>query len=151
MRASFEPLSVREFDLLFREQDNDTGGRGGGASDISVYIPKYQRGGSIFSVLANLFKSAAPLVMKTVLPEGLNFAKNVIGDISEGRSVRSTLKRRGIQSLKQVGKTLVRGGGGRKKKRKRKECATGKNKKKRKVKRSIFSKSLPYNDIFSKN
>ena len=92
-------------------------------------------GGSLFQVLANLARSAAPFLMRTIMPEGVNFAKNVVRDISSGKNLRRTLKRRGIESLKEVGKKIVRGGGRRLRKLKGRKVRKG--------------KTRQYNDIFT--
>ena len=113
MRVTFIPLSIREFDILLKNE-NTFKARGAGVSDINVYIPRHNRGGSLFQMLANLARSAAPFLMRTIMPEGVNFAKNVVRDISSGQNLRRTLKKRGIESLKEVGKKIVRGGARRK-------------------------------------
>lgn len=146
MRVSFAPLSVKEFNVLFKDDDDGMNSRGGGISDISVYVPKSNRGGSLFQILGKLAKSAAPLLMRTVVPEGINFAKNVIGDISSGQKLKQSLKKRGIESLKELGRKIVRGGG---KKRRRKNERVVKRLTMKKKKRKTSKREDRYNDIFS--
>ena len=144
MRVVFAPLSVREFDILLKEEEALKIAKGGGLADISIFVPKTNRGGSIFQLLGNLVRSAAPFLMRAVAPEGLNFAKNVITDIGSGQNIRQTLKKRGIESLKQVGKNILKGGG---KKRKMKRLGEKKKKKKNKGKRTV-KRERGYKDIF---
>ena len=136
MRVTFSPPSVREFDILFKDEDSALKSRGGSLSDINVYVPQTPRGGSIFGLLAKVAKTVAPILVRTILPEGINFANNVMRDVSSGKKVKQSLKRRGLQSLGRVGKKIVRGGS----KKKRKRVKKIKNMKSRKRKR--------YNDVF---
>lgn len=140
MRVTYSPPSIREFDILFKDDDSVITSRGGALSDINVYVPDSPRGGSIFGVLARLAKSVAPMIMRTVIPEGVNFARNVIDDVSSGRKVKQTLKKRGLESLGRVGKKIIRGGSKRK---------SVKNKTKRRGrKKKITRKTIRYNDVF---
>ena len=122
MRVTYSVPSIREFDILFKDDDSVITSRGGALSDINVYVPESPRGGSIFGLLARLAKSVAPIIMRTVVPEGVNFARNVLDDVSSGQRVKQTLKKRGLETLGRVGKRIIRGGSKRKnvkKKRKR--------------------------------
>lgn len=134
MRVTYAPPSVREFDILLKDEDAAIKSRGGALSDISVYVPQSPRGGSIFGLLARLAKSVAPMIVRTVLPEGINFAKNVIDDVNSGKKVKHSLKRRGFESLGRVGKKIVQGGSKRKRMRKKRTTRS--------------RKRMRYNDVF---
>ena len=138
MRVTYSPPSIREFDVLFKDDDSVIPPRGGALSDINVYVPDSPRGGSIFGLLARLAKSVAPMIMRTVVPEGVNFARNVIDDVSSGRKVKQSLKKRGLESLGRVGKKIIRGGSKRK---------SVKNKRRRKTNKNT-RKKIRYNDVF---
>ena len=143
MRVTYSPPSIREFDILLKDDDSAIAPRGGALSDISVYVPESPRGGSIFGMLARLAKSVAPLIMRTVVPEGINFAKNVLDDVSSGQRVKQSLKRRGFESLGRVGKRIVRGGSKKGKKKKNKKRRT-----KAKSGGRVGRKKIRYNDVF---
>lgn len=136
MRVTYSVPSIREFDILFKDDDSVITSRGGALSDINVYVPESPRGGSIFGLLARLAKSVAPIIMRTVVPEGVNFARNVLDDVSSGQRVKQTLKKRGLETLGRVGKRIIRGGSKRK------------NVKKKRKRNKIIKKKKRYNDVF---
>lgn len=118
MRNTFVLPSKREFDGLFLQGYV----RGGGLGDIRVFTPppitqRGKRGGGIFTLLSGLAKRAVPFIMRTIAPEAIQMGKALVGDLMEGRRVRESLKSRGKQALKGVGRRMV-GGGSRKKIRK---------------------------------
>lgn len=122
MRVTFHPPSVKEFSLLFQSTPGKS--LGGGLSDIRVFSPPrlHQRGGGLFSFLTGLAKKATPFLLKTIAPAALDFGKNVIEDVAEGRSdLKTALRRRGVESLKEVGgktvKRVLKRGGGRSRRR----------------------------------
>lgn len=69
----------------------------------------------LFSFLGNIGKRLIPFVSKLVKPALLDFDSGVTDDKREGKtSLKSSMKRRGVEAIKQV----IRGGGaGRKRKR----------------------------------
>lgn len=145
MQHSFIPPSSREFNALFLDGIS----RGGGLSDIKIFYPssfqRARRGGGIFNFLSGLAKKAVPFLMRNVAPEVVSMGKNVLSDALEGRRIRETLKERGIEALKGVGKRIVRGGGKRRKsKRKKNRVLKRKRQLKRKIARNCYK-----NDIFS--
>ena len=146
MRVTFAPLSVGEYEVLFKDDKERM--RGGKLSDISVYVPKHNRGGSLFSFLANVARTAAPLILKTLLPEGLNFARNIAEDLTSGQRLRPSLKTRGIQALKNVGKRIVSGAGKRKIKRVNRKSPSTKKKQKKSGGRAVSRGRVRYKDIF---
>ena len=111
MKNSFIPPTRREFDALFLEGYV----RGGGIDDIRVFLPppiqRTRRGGGIFSILSGLARKAIPFLIRNVAPEAVRMGKEVLGDVLEGRKLRESLKSRGVEAVKGVGKRIVRGGG----------------------------------------
>lgn len=136
MRVVYIPPTVEDFDLLFSN-------RGSGLSDIRVY---HNRGGSLLSVVGRFARYALPFLKSIIVPEVGNFAKNVADDIGQGRSIKRVLKKRGIESVLNVGKRVVkkaRGGRVRKNKSVTKKQIT----KKKNVRKNCVKK----NDIFNTN
>lgn len=125
----------------------------GGKLDISYYSAPYQRGSGFWSDLGT--KYALP-ALKYLYQHGIKFGKDLFTDISEGKdlkeSVKTNLKRRGAEGLKDFGEKVadkLSGSGLRKKprltiKKKRKTKCSGKNKKtkKRRTKKSSSSRDI---------
>ncbi|HIP16932.1 MAG TPA: hypothetical protein EYG76_01315 [Methanothermococcus okinawensis] len=110
--------------------------------DISVYVPSGRavKGGGLFSILAGLAKRAVPFLMRTIIPEGLNLAQNIVGDINSGTLNRSNLKKRGLESLHNVGRRIVKGG--------RRKRTTKKKRTVNRKKKLGLRKKRKYNDVF---
>ena len=133
MRIVFEPPTEEEFlELFFFPKE------GGSLKDIRVYNPySHPRGGGLFSVLGGLLRKAAPFLMKTFTPAAVEFGKGVLDDIGSGREpLKQSIKKRGLDALRGVGKKLVGGG----KRRINNKCA-----KKRKRRRTDVYKG----DVFT--
>ena len=124
MRIVFEPPTEEEFiELFFFPKE------GGSLKDIRVYNPyistTHPRGGGLFSVLGGLLRKAAPFLMKTFTPAAVEFGKGVLDDIGSGREpLKQSIKKRGLDALRGVGKKLV-GGGGKRRRRRRKSVYKG--------------------------
>ena len=105
MRVVFEPPTEEEFIELFLL-------KGGSLQDIKVYNPPiHPRGGGLFSVLGGLLRKAAPFLLKTIAPAAVEFGKGVLDDVGSGREpLKQSIKRRGVDALRDVGKKLVGGG-----------------------------------------
>lgn len=59
--------------------------------------------GSIFRTVLPLLKSGA----KAVLPHAVSFGKNIVKDVVvHGKPVKSSFRKRGLEELKQTGRTL---------------------------------------------
>jgi len=119
-------------------------------SDIKTYQPKFylQRGGSILGTISRLFQNSIPFLKSIILPEFGNFTKNVTSDYAEGAPLKSTLRRQGINSVKNIGRNVikkVRGGSGGRKVKQRK---SGNNQKKRR-KRILKCANL-HDDVFTR-
>jgi hypothetical protein len=143
MRVPFRPLEEVEFDLLF-DVPKRGGGGAGGAGNQSVFSSRVyrQRGSGFLSVLGNLARRIFPFMSKYVIPAATTFGQNVLGDVSSGQqgNFRSSLKRHGLNALRQVGQSVLSGGGGGGGvKRKRSRCAINNNNKRRRKapKRSV--------------
>ena len=143
MRIVFIPPTAAEFSRLFSDDGQLSGG---GMQDIRIYTPpsRSPRGAGIVSLLAGLGKKIVPFLMRTILPEGLSMAHNVISDINSSISSRQSLKRRGLQSVSNVGRRVLRGGGG-----KTKRIRMRQKKKKTKKKKKCVLKKRKIKDVFS--
>ena len=144
MRVAFTPPSVREYALVFRRKTRLKGNkrRGYGLNDIRVFVPPHlrdNRGGGLFSILSGLTRKAVPFIMRNVAPAAVEFGKNVMTDVLSGDgTVRETLKKRGVETLRKTGQKLLAGpelhpGIINKKKKK----IVGKKKKKKKMTRKL--------------
>ena len=144
MRVSYISPSTSQFDSLFSPSSSFI--KGGSLQDIVTYKPNHynQRGGSIFGTIGKIVRSTIPFLKSIILPEFGQFTHNVTSDIADGIPIRKSLKKHGIDSLKNVGRTVIkkaRGGGGARNKNK----VTKRKKRKKKKKMCVRMK----NDIFS--
>ena len=132
-RVLFYPPSEDEFSSLLGQIYYSSGS---GLDNIriakfSAPTRLHQRGGGFFSSLANLAKTAAPFLYRTIAPSALKFTQDVIQDVSSGQSgLKGALKKRGIQALKGVATKLMKGG---RKKRQRRSI-------KKRVKKNLNTK-----------
>ena len=83
--------------------------RGGG---LPVYSgSRRQRGGSILGALKSFIMPIFQTVKRSVVKQGkqaaLNMAKNVALDAISGRNIGNSIKTRGINSIKQLGKNTL--------------------------------------------
>ena len=101
----FIPLSQNEFEILIRNQ-NRLLVSGQGHSDINIFR-RYRptiRGQGVLSFLSKYGRYALPFFKKFIMPSAKDFSKNVASDMIGGSSLKSSLKNRGKQSLKDIGK-----------------------------------------------
>jgi len=116
VRAPFVPPTVEEFMVIFEQPESQIKPfRGGSLGDISVYRPydNYRRGAGLLSFLGNIGKRLIPFVSKLVKPALLDFGSGVIDDMRQGNgSLRSSLKKRGVEAVQHIGSRAMRGGGG---------------------------------------
>ena len=129
----FIPLTQSEFETLIKSQ-NRLLVSGQGHSDISIFrrYRSTRRGQGVLSFLAKYGRYALPFIKKFIIPSAKDFSKNVASDMIGGSSLKSSLKNRGKQSLKDIGKKILSGGGSavtRKRKYKLKSLAKLKRKK----------------------
>lgn len=75
-------------------------------------------------------RKAAPFLLKTIAPAAVEFGKGVLDDIGSGREpLKRSIKRRGVDALRNVGRKLVGGG-----KKRRLTCPSSSTPKKRRRK-----------------
>lgn len=110
MRVAYNHPSVSDFEVLF--SNGDFHNNGGSLSNIKTYnSPVYiQRGSGIFSVLGNIVRNSIPFIRRLILPAMGDFSKNVIDDYANGAPLRQSMKKRGISTLKRVGRNIMSGG-----------------------------------------
>ena len=130
MRVSYLPPTASHFDVVFTPYQN--AGRGGSLRDIKVLKPYYyQRGGSLFGILGSIIKRSIPFLKNFILPEAGNFAMNLAKDINENVPVKTSIKQNLVDSVKNIGKKVMRGGKKQKKGRKTKSSKKRARKKKK--------------------
>merc|ERR1711989_166059 len=61
------------------------------------------------SILGQIGRKALPFIKEYFLPSAKELGKNVLSDVIAGKSFKSSLKTRGKQSLKDVGRRIVKG------------------------------------------
>jgi len=149
MRVSYIPPSVSQFDVLFHKSDSFA--RGGSLNEIATYRPVYHygRGGGFIGTISRIVKNTIPFLRSILVPEIGNFAKNVAQDYGKGNSLKKSLKRHGIDSVKNVGKTVIhKARGGRKRGRKKEKLyKSRRNAKKRKINHCMKGSD----DVFSQS
>ena len=79
---------------------------------------RYQRGFGVLGAVGRFLMPIVKNIATTAGNEAVNVGKNILEDVSQGRSVSEALKQHGSEGLQKVGKKLQQCGKG---KRKRKE------------------------------
>ena len=127
VRAHYVPVDASVFRSLFKEDSLLHGGRID--DDISVFKPgtHYLRGSGWFT------RIAVPIFKKYIAPNLFEFGSNFLSDMVSGESPKSSLKRRGLESVKKTAKKIITGKG-------RKMTATKRKSKKRLVKKKKLNK-----------
>ena len=138
MRGLYLSPTAQQYRTFFSQ-------RGAGLDNINVYRA---RGGSIIGLLGNVFRYSIPFLKNLFLPEVSNLMGNVANDINSGVKIKNSLKSRGMNSIKNIGRKLI--GAGKKKQKTRKKLSKKikKNLKKtniRKHKPQRFKSSIPPN------
>lgn len=112
MRYRFVPLTIRDYDRIFSDGPAP---RAGGIEDYTLRSPQYyRRGGGLFSFVKGIGKQILPFISKYILPGVYSVGSNVLKDMGEQNgSLRDSIKRRGMEGLKEVA-TKIRKGGKRK-------------------------------------
>lgn len=87
----YVPPTKRQFDYLLR------GRLGGGLGHINTIDFRLRKGGGFFSVLGKIAKNAIPFI----LPAAAKMGKQVISDLTQGEGLKSSLKKRGIESIQE--------------------------------------------------
>ena len=133
MRVLFIPPSEGDFKKLLDGNIR----QGGGVSDISVFSPTVRRGGGIFSTIA---RRVLPFLFRNIAPAATEFGKKVVSDvITRKRPLKHSVKKRGIQALKRVGKNILSGSG---------RVIKKKNKKKKRSKKKM-NRVKAIKDVYS--
>lgn len=122
------PLSQNEFESIIRQQNRLLVSGDGHINIFRRYRPA-KRGNGVFSFLSKYGRYALPFLKKFILPSAKDFSKNVVTDMIAGNSLKATLKKRGKESLKDVGNRILSGAG-----RKRRQKPSLKRMKRRKSK-----------------
>ena len=114
---AFKTLSEQEFNSISNSFSPIISGHGQG--DINVfrrYKPnRVTRGQGLLSILSQIGKRALPFLKEWVLPSAKEYGKNVLTDVISGKTLKSSLKSRGKESLQNIGKKIM-GSGSRKRK-----------------------------------
>ena len=117
---AFKTLSEQEFNAISNSFSPIISGQGQG--DINIFRRyrnnKLSRGRGLWSILSQIGRKALPFLKEWVLPSAKEYGKNVLSDVVAGRALKSSLKTRGKESLKNIGRRIVTGKGS-KKRRKR--------------------------------
>ena len=129
--AFVEP-SIDDFVRMLSHAGDSIETRGGGPNDIFIYTP-YRRGGSFLSFLGRR-------VLPMLKPHLLNFGSNVMRDLRDGSGLKQAIKNRGIETAKDLGRQIIRGGC---KGKKRKKAQP----KRKKTKRRKLNKLKIFTDI----
>ena len=149
-RVVFHTPSLSEFTTLLGKIPLSTGG---GLDDIQTAnfaapTRLHQRGGGFFSSLANIAKTAAPFLFRTIAPSAVKFTQDVIHDVGSGRrGLKGALKKRGLEALKGVGSKLMKGGGNKRGHKSTRKKTIKKNKKVKK--KRIYTCNKKIKDIFN--
>ena len=154
VRTHYNPVDDSVFRTLFKEERLLHGGRYTD-NDISVFrsATPYIRG----SGSGWFSRIGIPLLRKYIAPNLLEFGSNVLSDITSGQSPKTSIKKRGIESLKKTVKKVLTGRGRKKmgntkrknkktknlyvKKKSRKPQLGGKKAKRKKIKRKVKHKT----------
>ena len=66
-----------------------------------------QRGGSILGAIKSMVMPVLGTIGKSALKQAVGFAGDVVGDVTKGRSIRSSLKSHGLKRLRNVGSEAI--------------------------------------------
>ena len=155
MRTPFRPLTESEFESLLKSESAFAyTTRGHGLSDINVFTTRKRRlGHGFFTNLVTKYgPKLIPLVKKYLFPATKRFASNVASDMLSGEKMKSSLKKRGKESAKNLALHVLSGKGVKKRKRARsrnvpvKRCKMSRKPVKKKKKRKISKKILKNNN-----
>lgn len=137
MRVPYTPLTESQFIQLLKNENKHLR-FGNGLSDINIFKRRKLDPGLVYGegFLGDLFSKLGPKILPLLRTYLLPFAKNVTGDILKGEKIKNSLKKRGLQSMREIGSKII-SGEGRKRKRKRRINTIKKIKKGRKNKNKI--------------
>ena len=113
---AFKVLTEQEFNSISNSFSPIISGQGQG--DINIfrrYRPnRLTRGQGLLSILSQVGKRALPFLKEWVLPSAKEYGKNVLSDVIGGKTLKSSLKSRGKESLQNLGQKIVKGRGSKK-------------------------------------
>ena len=113
---AFKVLTEQEFNSISNSFSPIISGQGQG--DINIfrrYRPnRLTRGEGLLSILSQVGKRALPFLKEWVLPSAKEYGKNVLSDVIGGKTLKSSLKSRGKESLQNLGQKIVKGRGSKK-------------------------------------
>ena len=154
---AFKTLNEQEFNSISNSFSPTISGQGQG--DINIfrrYRPnRLTRGQGLLSILSQVGKRALPFIKDWILPSAREYGRNVLSDVIGGKTLKSSLKSRGKESLQNLGQRIVRGQGSKKKKtlfrkkrralkRLRRTANKGGKKSKKKAKKILKKKKKSY-------
>ena len=144
MRVPYFEPSVREYDRVFQNSPNISGG---GLSDIRVFS---QKGGSFLGVISSIMRRAIPFLRSMVLPEMGNMARNVAHDYgSRGTPLNQTLRENALSTGKNIARKILGGARkGKKKGKNAKKSLSQTKKRKKTTKTRAKTRCRPKGDIF---
>ena len=108
--VAFKTLSEHEFNKISNSFNPIISG--GGQSDINIFrryrANRLSRGRGLLSVLSQIGRRALPFLKEWILPSAKEYGKRVLSDVIEGKTLKSSLKSRGKESLKDIGSKIGR-------------------------------------------
>ena len=109
--VAFKTLSEHEFNTISKSFTPIISGQGQGEINIFRRHRPVQntRGHGLMSILGQIGRKALPFIKEFFLPSAKELGKNVLSDVIAGKSFKSSLKTRGKESLKDVGRRIVKG------------------------------------------
>ena len=124
--SDFTQPSIETYIKLFADSSANISIRGGGFDNVLIFKP---RGAGFFGFLK---RALLPIVKPTLMQLG----KNLLKDIGDGKNVKDSIKQRGIESIREIGRRTISRGAGRKRKKGKK---TKNHRHNKRIKRDIFT------------
>ena len=137
MRVGYKPLDERAFLERLKYDVDDSLTMGNGLGDINIFRKhKLHRGTGLFSdIVLKYGKKILPYLQKYLWPAAKQFGQNVARDVMSGdETLKKSLKRRGKQSLANIGSKILSGEGKRSRKLLKRRAKTKLQKRKKKTK-----------------
>ena len=115
---AFKTLSEQEFNSISNSFSPIISGHGQG--DINIFRRNRHnglaRGQGLLSILSQIGRKALPFLKEWVLPSAKEYGKNVLSDVVGGKTLKSSLKTRGKESLQNIGQRFMKGQGSKRRK-----------------------------------
>lgn len=111
MRVIFIQPTEYEFRKLLSSNNVLKNSNGGALSDIKIFTPTpRRRGGGFFT---DIGRKIIPFLVKSVTPAAREFGSSVVKDLLiNNKSLKDSVKHRGVAALKRVGRNMVGDSGG---------------------------------------